>query len=137
MNDSVFYFKYHLKNQVQFVHIYIGINSDEEKELLNLENDSIKLPIEEVEFFMQSKISLLEKKGYSLAKLKLSDYNQVEDYLQAKLVLDLNQKRTLNNIIIEGHDKFPYGIKKAILKKAMSVQTHQHGFYPVNVKIKF
>lgn len=125
LNDSVFYFKYHLKNQVHFVQIYIGINSDDEKELLNLENDSIKLSIEEVESFMLSKISLLEKKGYSLAKLKLSDYNQVDDYLEAKLVLDLNQKRTLTNIIIEGYDKFPSGIKKAILKKAKRVEFNQ------------
>lgn len=125
LSDSIFYFKYHLKNQMKFIHIYIGVNSSEEKELLSLESDSIKLGIEEVESFMQNKIALLEKKGYSLAKLKLSDYNQVDDYLQAKLVLDLNQKRTLTNIVIEGYDKFPYGIKKAILKKARRLDFNQ------------
>ncbi|MFT7250560.1 MAG: hypothetical protein ACI9FW_000273, partial [Flavobacterium sp.] len=82
LNDSIFFFKYSLKNKVQLIHIYIGTNSEEEKQLLNLENDSIKLSIEEVETFMQNKISLLEKKGYSLAKLKLTDYNQVDNYLQ-------------------------------------------------------
>jgi hypothetical protein len=125
LNDSIFFFKYSLKNKVQLIHIYIGTNSEEEKQLLNLENDSIKLSIEEVETFMQNKISLLEKKGYSLAKLKLTDYNQVDNYLQAKLVLDLNQKRTLTNIVIEGYEKFPYGIKKAILKKAIRLDFNQ------------
>ncbi|WP_026717849.1 membrane protein [Flavobacterium gelidilacus] len=125
LNDSIFFFKYSLKNQVQLVHIYIGINSAEEKELLSLKDDSIKLPIENVESFMQNKISLLEKKGYSLAKLKLTDYNQVNNYLEAKLVLDLNQKRNLTNIVIEGYDKFPYGIKKAILKKARRLDFNQ------------
>ncbi|WP_338378149.1 hypothetical protein [uncultured Flavobacterium sp.] len=125
LSDSIFYFKYHLKNQMKFIHIYIGVDSPEEKELLSLESDSIKLGIEEVESFMQNKIALLEKKGYSLAKLKLSDYNQVDDYLQAKLVLDLNLKRTLTNIVIEGYDKFPYGIKKAILKKARRLDFNQ------------
>jgi hypothetical protein len=125
LNDSIFFFKYSLKNKVQLIHIYIGTNSEEEKQLLNLENDSIKLSIEEVESFMQNKISLLEKKGYSLAKLKLADYNQVDNYLKAKLVLDLNQKRTLTNIVIEGYEKFPYGIKKAILKKAIRLDFNQ------------
>jgi hypothetical protein len=125
LNDSVFFFKYHLKNQVQFVHIYIGINLVEEKELLNIESDSIQLPIEAVESFMQNKITVLEKKGYSLAKLKLSDFKQVDAYLEAKLVLDLNQKRTLTNIVIEGYEKFPSGIKKAIVKKAKLLDFNQ------------
>ena len=125
LNDSAFYFKYHLKNQVKFIHIYIGTNYTEEKQLLNLESDSLKLPIEEVETFMQNKIALLEKKGYSLAKLKLSAYNQINNYLSAKLILDLNKKRTLTNIIIEGYDKFPSGIKKAILKKASRLDFNQ------------
>jgi hypothetical protein len=131
LNDSIFFFKYSLKNKVQLIHIYIGTNSEEEKQLLNLENDSIKLTIEEVESFMQNKISLLEKNGYSLAKLKLTDYNQVDNYLQAKLVLDLNQKRTLTNIVIEGYEKFPYGIKKAILKKAIRLDFNQDNVYKI------
>lgn len=125
LNDSVFYFKYHLKNKVQFIHIYIGRNSENEKQLLNLKNDSVKLPIEEMQYFMQSKISLLEKKGFSLAQIKLSDYNQVGDFLQANLVLNLNKKRELTDIVIEGFDKFPVGIKKAIFKKASRLDFNQ------------
>lgn len=125
LNDSVFYFKYHLKNQIKFIHIYIGINSENEKQLLNLENDSLKLPIEEIETFMQTKISLLEKKGFSLAQIKLTDYNQIGNFLQAKLVLNLNKKRKLTDIVVEGYDKFPSGIKKAILKKAKRLDFNQ------------
>lgn len=125
LNDSVFYFKYHLKNQVKFIHIYIGILSEDEKATLNLDNDSIKLAINEVELFMQNKISILEKKGFSLAQLKLTDYNQIDDKMTSYLVLTLNQKRTLTNIVIEGYDKFPYGIKKAILKKAKRLDFNQ------------
>jgi len=125
LNDSIFYFKYHLKNQVKFIHIYIGVLSEVEKELLNLDNDSIKLAINEVEPFMQNKIALLERKGFSLAQLKLTNYNQVDDEMKANLVLTLNQKRTLTNIVIEGYDKFPFGIKKAILKKARRLDFNQ------------
>jgi hypothetical protein len=125
LNDSIFYFKYNLKNKVKFIHIYIGVLSEVEKELLNLDNDSIKLAINEVEPFMQNKIALLERKGFSLAQLKLTNYNQVDDEMKANLVLTLNQKRTLTNIVIEGYDKFPFGIKKAILKKARRLDFNQ------------
>lgn len=125
LSDSVFYFKYHLKNQVKFIHIYIGVISEEEKQLLGLENDSIKLPINEVETFMQNKITLLEKKGFSLAQLKLKNYDQVGNGMYALLVLNLNKKRNLTDIVIEGYDKFPTGIKKAILKKARRLDFNQ------------
>ncbi len=125
LNDSIFYFKYHLKKQVKFIHIYVGVISKDEKQLLGLENDSIKLPISEVESFMQNKITILEKKGFSLAQLKLMDYSQVDDEMIAKLELTLNQKRTLTNIVIEGYEKFPSGIKKAILKKARRLDFNQ------------
>ena len=125
LSDSVFYFKYHLKNQVKFIHIYIGIISDEEKQLLGFEKDSIKLPINEVKFFMQKKITLLEKKGFSLAQLKLKNYNQVDGNMFADLELKLNKKRNLTDIVIEGYDKFPKGIKKAIFKKASRLDFNQ------------
>lgn len=125
LNDSVFYFIYDLKKQVKFLHIYVGLLSKEEKQILGFEKDSIKLAIDAVEVFMQNKIATLEKKGFSLAKLKLADYNQVDAFLQAKLVLNLNKKRVLNKIVIEGYDKFPTGIKKAIFKKAKQLDFNQ------------
>lgn len=125
LNDSVFYFKYHLKNRVNNIHIYIDSSSSEIKQLLNIENNITNLLIEEVESFMQSKISLLEKKGYSLAKLRLTDFHQTNHSLEAKLLLTLNERRNLNEIVIEGYDKFPSGIKKAIFKKARQIDFNQ------------
>lgn len=125
VNDSSFYFKYHLKKQVKFIHIYIGVNSSDKKQLLAIESDTLRLPIDEVQSFMQTKITLLEKKGYSLAQLKLADYVQEKDYFQAKLILNLNKKRELTDIVIEGYDKFPSGIKKAIFKKAKRLDFNQ------------
>ncbi len=125
VNDSAFYFKYYLRRQVKFIHIYIGENSFDEKQLLAIENDTLKLAIDEVESFMQTKIAILEKKGFSLAQLKLADYTQKKDYFQAKLILNLNKKRELTDIVIEGYDKFPSGIKKAIFKKAKRLDFNQ------------
>jgi len=125
LNDSVFYFKYHLKDRVNNIHIYIDTSSNETKQLLNLENNITNLLIEEVESFMQNKISLLEKKGYSLAKLRLTDFHQTNHSLEAKLLLTLNEKRNLNEIVIEGYNKFPSGIKKAIFKKARQIDFNQ------------
>ncbi|HBK83706.1 MAG TPA: hypothetical protein DDZ41_08940, partial [Flavobacterium sp.] len=46
--------------------------------------------------------------------------------LKASLKLELNQKRVLNKIIIEGYDGFPKGIKKAILKKFKQQEFNQN-----------
>ena len=71
VNDSSFVFKYSLGNIIKNNTIYIDKLSDEEKSLLQLENDTLIIATNEVENFMKSKITLLEKKGYSLASLQL------------------------------------------------------------------
>lgn len=83
------------------------------------------IPINQLETFMQNKISILEKKGFSLAQLQLTDLNQGKENMTANLKLNLHQKRTLTNIVIEGYEKFPAGIKKAILKKARRLDFNQ------------
>ena len=133
LNDSIFYFKYHLKKQIKNIHIYIGINSSEEKKYLELKNDTIKLTIQQVEPFMENKIALLEKKGFALAQLKLIDYIDKDAYLDAKLVLKLNKKRYLNDIVIEGYDKFSTGIKKAIFKKVKTLNFNQSSVSKINL----
>lgn len=118
LNDSSFVFKYRLGNPIKNNLIYVGKLSTEEKLVLQIENDTLKVAFNEVEHFMKTKLALLEKKGYSLATLQLINQRKVENSLHADLYLKLNLKRTIAGIVILGYDKFPAGIKKAITKKA-------------------
>jgi len=66
---------------------------------------------------MQSKVNLLERKGFSLAKIKLIDHKQIGNKLYARLQIDINEKRNVNDLVILGYDKFPVNIKKNWLRK--------------------
>ena len=117
INDSTFVFQYKLGLPLKHIDIYIDTISEELQSILQIESDSIHLKISETENWMQSKVNLLEKKGYSLAKLLLRNHKQTKKGLSANLFVELNQKRTLDDLVILGYDKFPTNIKKNWVKK--------------------
>ena len=110
VNDSTFRVNYTIGLKNKFIHIYIGKNF----ELLNLKNDTLKLPLSETENFMNTTLLLLENKGYSLARLQLTNFKKENNELFADLNLVAEKIRTLDDIVINGYDKFPAGHKKQI-----------------------
>ncbi len=132
VNDSSFVFKYNLGNSVKSNTIYIDKLSAEEKSLLQLENDTLVIAINKVESFMKEKITLLEKKGYSLANLQLINQRKVDNNVFSELQIKLNSKRNITDIVIIGYDKFPTGIKKAITKKAKKAIFNQDNLKHIN-----
>ena len=132
VNDSSFVFQYNLGNHIQNNTIYIGKLSKEEKQLLQLEKDTLTIAINEIENFMKGKIALLEKKGYSLANLQLVNQQRIENNLYSELQIHLNSKRNITDLVIVGYDKFPEGIKKAITKKAKKATFNQDNLKQIN-----
>jgi hypothetical protein len=113
-NDSVFSFKYSIGSQTKSIHIYIG-NKNEFSELLPAEN-LIKIPIAESESFLNSIIKKLETKGYSMSKVSLENIERENDFIKANLKIDTGKKRQVNNIVINGVDKFPESHKKNLIR---------------------
>lgn len=117
VNDSTFLFEIDLKNRTNFVHIYIGKNSN--FKLLSKafhKRDTIKVKIGETESYLNALLNDFESKGYSLAKIKLINFQNKNNSLYAELFLDQGNLRILNNIVIKGYDKFPESHKKEILR---------------------
>lgn len=133
-NDSSFVFEYNLGNPIKKNIIYIGKLSIEEKLLLQLENDTLVIATNEVEHFMKSKITLLEKKGYSLANLQLINQRRIVNNLISDLQVKLNAKRSITDLVIVGYDKFPAGIKKAITRKAKKATFNQDNLKQINAE---
>ena len=132
VNDSSFLFKYHLGNRIKHTYIFIGKLSVEEISLLQLEKDTLIVATNEVENFMHSKIALLEKKGYSLANIRLTNHRKFENKLICDLQLELNSKRNITSLVVMGYDKFPIGIKKAITRKAKKAPFNQENLKQIN-----
>lgn len=114
-NDSTFLFRLRLGKKTNAIHIYIG----PDPELRNLvfagqKNDTLIMPYSEVESFMNQNLAKLEKKGFALSKLQLTNIRKKNGHLLAKLELRLSNQRQVNDIVINGYTKFPEGHKQNI-----------------------
>jgi hypothetical protein len=111
LNDSTFLYNFKLGKQSKFVHIYIG---KKYADFLELKSDSLSMPFNEIEGFLNMTLKKLEVKGFSLAKVKLNDITTYGDIVKAKLNIDFGEKRKVNDIVINGYEKFPDGHKRNI-----------------------
>jgi hypothetical protein len=115
INDSVFSFKLSLGKRTKVIHINIGNNLQLQEILaFDKKNDTIIIPLSETESFLNQTLGKLEKKGYALAKLKLINIKKANHHLEADLQLTLENLRHVNDIVINGYDKFPEGHKHNI-----------------------
>lgn len=117
-NDSTFLFRFQVGNRTNFIHIYIGRNSElQNLEILDQNKDTLTMPFSETEAFLNATLNKLERKGYSLAKLRLVNLKNKNDILYADLESKTEKLREVNDIVINGYDKFPEGHKKEIRRR--------------------
>ena len=117
LNDSTFCFKYDIGKKINYAHIYIG--KENQKNIVGLytiKNDTLTLPYEECEAFLNATLRKLESDGFSMAKVKLMNLQKKSNSITADLSITKEIKRQLNGIIINGYDKFPDGHKKNIVR---------------------
>jgi hypothetical protein len=122
-NDSTFIARFHLGTRIKFIHIYLGAN----KTVANLLSphtiqDSIFLQYTEVETFLKQNTSALERIGYSLAKLQLTNIKKKRNTLFTELQFESEDQRQLNAIIIkhknnQQKNNFPKGHLTQIRRK--------------------
>ena len=121
--DSSYTAKISLGKRVKFIHIYIGTNAELKKLITtNTKSDTIVIPYNETEDFLNNTIHQLEQKGFSLANIKLNNIRNINTILFADLILETNKQRTLNAIIIKTSENknkinFPKGHLEQINKK--------------------
>lgn len=121
INDSSYIYKLSLGNEVKYTYIYIGRNnpffdSSETK------NDTIVIPYQETENYINQKILQAEKKGFALTKIKLGNIQRKNMIIYADLNFNSEKKRKVNSIIINYTntnltDYFPKGHLKQLNKK--------------------
>jgi hypothetical protein len=116
-NDSTFNFKYSLGEKVKSIHLYI--NKELQQNISNIyeiKNDTLYLPFEEIETFLNSVLKKQENNGFSMAKVKLVNIQKRKESLIADLSITKATKRQVNDIVINGYDKFPIGHKKNLIR---------------------
>ncbi len=121
-NDSLFTAKIHLKRKFNTIYIYYNkLNVD--ASILNLVSDHVFenyfiLPFGDIETALNYINSKISEKGFPFSKLKLSNIEvHKENNLKATLVTaSKKQKRTINQIILKGYEKFPKSYLNYYLK---------------------
>jgi hypothetical protein len=117
-DDSTFLFKFRLGQRTRFIHIYLGKDSELRKlGIVESPGDTLKLPLGETESFLNTTLNSLERKGYSLARLHLINLKKQKNILLADLNLQTEKQRQVNDIVINGYEKFPEGHKKEIRRR--------------------
>ncbi len=114
-NDSTFAYKIALGQKVKLLHIYIG----KDPQLKNLafadaDTDTLRIRPADAEALLNSTLARMEAKGYSLATLRLNNFSRKDRHLYAELDINTGEQRQLNDIVINGYDKFPEGHKRNI-----------------------
>ena len=116
-NDSTFVYSFSIGQKTKTISIYTGKLSAQEKKLLNITKDTITMPLAETESYMNTNMALLEQQGYSISTLQLTNHYKKGSSLTTTLNLKIEKLRTLDDIVLEGYEKFPEGIRRNILKQ--------------------
>lgn len=112
-NDSTFVSQLQLDKKTNFIRI-ITTDTPFLKEMNFVKQDTISVSITETEAFMYDLMQQLEQSGYAISKIKLEDFRLEGTLLTANLKEQISSKRTLDDIVVMGYDKFHQGHKKQL-----------------------
>lgn len=129
INDSTFKYQFELKKRTDFIHIYIG---EKWKPILDIKSDTLRMRFSESEMYLINLSKKIESKGFSISKVQLKSIAKKNNYLIADLFIELDKKRVINDIVINGYDKFPEGFKKNIIRKYKNSTFNQESLEKIN-----
>lgn len=129
INDSTYVSIFDLKKKIKYIHIYIGKNNDVFNPGKN-QNDTIKIPYNEIETYLNKEASNAEKSGFALSKIKLENIRRKNAIIYADLNLKTENKRVVNSIILNYANQnstgfFPEGHLKQLNKKYLNKTFNQ------------
>ncbi len=125
-NDSLFISEFDLKKKYNSIYIYYS-DAYLNKEVLgqiseDVSDDYFKIPIfksESVMSFLNQKVS---ESGMPFISFQINNISKRNDSdLQGELIINETGKRTINNIVIKGYEKFP----KAFLNRFLNIKPKQ------------
>lgn len=137
INDSIYVSEFILGEKIKSLIVTLDTDSLLATIIsLNVKNNKIQLPFNEIDFFLKETSQKLERNGYALAKLKLINIERKQNILHADLKLETAHKRKLNAITVryseEGINKFPKGHLKQINKKYQNTTFNQKTVDQIN-----
>jgi hypothetical protein len=105
--DTTYVAEFSLGDKID--NVMIRNTSKEVLETLNYskENDSIVIPISQLQFLLNTISRKLDKQGKSFSRVQLSDIEIKEKVIIANIDIYKSEKRTINKVLIKGYELFP------------------------------
>ena len=104
-----------LGKKVAALHIYIG-SENRSRFFPEIETDTLVIPYADASKVLENFLSRIERKGYAMARLSLSEIRQSGSVLFSRLNIDPGQPRTIQDVIINGYEKFPEGHRRQLAR---------------------
>jgi len=116
------------KDSLYLVHLDLGKKTDSLKinfneheaqlrSILQINDPTKTIAIQNTESFLKSIVERLAKKGYSISTVKLKNHHFLNDIITADLDLHLDEQRRIDQLVFTPYNNFPIGIKKRLVKK--------------------
>lgn len=110
-NNTTVKATFKIDKKIELIRIYLPENTIDKtfiKQLaLNSTPNYFEIPLSEVEQTLTNIVSYFENKGYSFTNIYLENLQQEKSLLTARLIIDIETKRTIDNIVFKGYSEFP------------------------------
>ena len=115
--DSLYLVHFDLGKKTDSLKINFSKHEDQLKSILQINESTKTIAIQNTESFLKSIVEKLAKKGYSISTVKLTNHQFSNDLITADLDLHLDEQRRIDQLVFTPYNNFPTGIKKQLIKK--------------------
>lgn len=115
--DSLYLVQFDLGTKTDSLKIHFKQHHDVLKTLLNITEASQTIPIQNTETHLKNMVEKLAQNGYSISTIRLTNHQFFNQILNVDLDLQIDQKRSIDQLVFTPYDNFPKGIKQRLIKK--------------------
>lgn len=115
--DSLYLVAFNLGTKTDSLKINFPANTAVLKSILNIQDASKTIAIQNTQSYLQNIVEKLAQKGYAISTVKLSNHQFIDKTLYADLILHLDEQRKIDQLVFSPYNNFPTAIKKRLIKK--------------------
>ncbi len=115
--DSLYLVHFDLGKKTDSLKINFNKHEAQLKSILQINESTKTIAIQNTESFLKNIVEKLAKKGYSISTVKLTNHQFSNDMITADLDLHLDEQRRIDQLVFTPYNNFPTGIKQRLIKK--------------------
>ena len=115
--DSLYLVHFDLGKKTDSLKINFNKHEAQLKSILQINEPSKTIAIQNTESFLKNIVEKLAKKGYSISTVKLINHQFLNDIITADLDLHLDEQRRIDQLVFTPYNNFPTGIKQRLIRK--------------------